>query len=776
MSRNHLRYIPFPPVLLTITIKVKEALENLPLIDDVTVSAAEYGPNGWRTWRVTFSGVEVEGNIPLLAVDPIGITGTGGKVAVTESIPGNEPSGRFMLQTDTAPRGWPEHRSSWISIGASASEVEEAILQISGVDAVDVRVNASLPSTGPIAWEITFSHRKLVSEGAGDDGVKFVATGHYGNRQSLRVVKRQLNDGGTHVEAKTVRDGDRAISGAYEMYLQGDEATSVTIGASASAVAVHRALVQGLGLPEATAVTRAGPLGDNLAYTWTVTLPLGTKLWTYGNGDGRLIVNASRLSGVDGAFVNATLVRAGAPALGGSFNLSLNEEPWLSVPYNSTDNEVAQAISSFAASGGNVSISSKNIRNEHVHQGAIGKTWTVTFSELAAAGNVPEIEVNGSGLVGSNVRALVNESSRGITADIQKIVIDGYNGTFAIFTEPKNISSNSSSNSSAALIPWDASPSQLADAFWEATGKRVYVERYPLTSLNSGKKGYFWLVLFAEALKNTWGNVHLNRSGLIPYDDHLAGEYRQANLTMVKNSTADTVGGGFTLRFGQACENRAAGVYCSAAETRRLRLDSSADEIEAALEHLPSILEATVSGGGNSPWDGIGKVAPSGFGVTSAGTRFRVTLNEVLLNVSYSGVAEYWHRTWSPDNASTEWSGDLVTGGDLPLLGVDVSEMLGSQPAGWSTEVTKGLSTKVGGVVAVEVSQNAGYDYTTSGMTYVYEPLVLVDRIIPNHGPIQGGTQVRKKSSHYAAQILSHETSLGVLSSIRWTTRVFRLH
>lgn len=681
----------------------------------------------------------------------MGITGTGGKAAVTESIPGNEPSGRFMLQTDTAPRGWPEHRSSWISIGASASEVEEAVLQISGVDAVDVRVNTSLPTIGPIAWEITFCHRKLVSESADTDSFKFVATGRNGNRQSLRVAKRQLNAGGTRVEATTVRDGDRPISGTFDIFLEGDEATSVIVGASASAAAVHRALVQGLGLPEATAITRAGPLDDNLAYTWIVTLPLGTKLWTYGNGDGALIVNASRLSAVDGAFVNVSLVHAGASPLGGSFNLRLDGEPWLSVPYNSTDNEVAQAISSFSAAGGSVSISSKQIRNENAHQGAIGKTWTVTFAELAAAGDVPSMEVNDSNLVGSNVRVLVDESSRGVTADIQKIVIDGYNGTFTVFTELKNAPNNFPSNSSAVMevvtsapIPWNASPSQLADALLETTGKHVYVERYSLTSLNSVNKGYFWLVLFAEALNNTWGNVHLNRSGLIPNDDHLAGEYRQANLTLVKTSTADTVSGGFILRFGQACENRPAGVYCSAAETRRLRFDSPADEIEAALEHLPSILEATVSGGGNRPWDGIAKVAPSGFGVSSIGTRFRVTLNKVLLNVSDSGVAEYWPRTWSPDNASTEWSGDLVTGGDLPLLGVDVSEMLGSQPAGWSTEVKKGLSTEAGGVVDVEVSQNAGYDYTTSGMTYVYEPLVLVDRIIPSHGPIQGGTQVRK--------------------------------
>ena len=700
-------------------------------------------------WHVTFSGVEVEGNVPLLVPDTSGMKGVGVRAFVTETTPGNEPSGRFMLQADTAPRGWPEHRSGWISLGSSAREVEEAILQIPGLGAADVRVNASLPSIGPIAWEITFSHRKLVSDGAGND-VSFVATGQSGNRKPVRVVRDQLAGGGTRVEASTVRDGNLAISGMYEVYLRGNNLKSVTIEADASAMAARKALVEGLGLPEATLVTRVGPLDDNLAYAWTITLPVGTNVWVNGKGERGLVVNASQLSGAEGAFVNTALGQTGAVALEGSFSMSFEGERWTSVSYNATDTKFAQTISLFATAGENVSVSSEGIVDQASDQGVIGRLWNVTFSALAAAGDVPEIKVDSSGLTGTNVQAYVNETSKGITADVQEIVIDGYGGTFAIFSGPANVSTNSSSNPSvianfvgSSSVPWDATPSQLADAIFEATAQRVYVERSPLTSKNRSSGGYSWLILFAEKLGDNWGSVHLNRSGLVPDDDKLGGKYRRANLTPLRNSTADAIGGSFSLQFGQTCDNRASGVFCSAAKTPQLRFNSTASQIKAALERLPTILEATVTGDEGRAWHGTGKTAPNGFGVSSSGIRFRVALNDVALNASDSGVAEYWHRTWSPENASVEWSGDLVIGGDLPLIDVRVSEMLGLHPAGRAKEVKRGLSSEAGGVVALEVSQNAGHDYTKSGATYVYEPLLSVDGLVPDHGPIQGGTQVK---------------------------------
>ena len=735
-------------------LKVKTALEYLPSIDNVTVSAADNGPNGGRQWLVTFSGISVEGNIDLLGISTTHLTGSGVQAVVSETTHGNEPAGRFMLETDTAPQGWPEHRSSWISIGASASDVEEALLQVKGIRAVDVSVNKSLPTVGPIAWDITFSHRQRVSkqDGTGEDD--FFATGQSGNRAPVHVVRARLSGEGTKVEANTVQDGTRAIGGTYELHLRGkdDAINSTTIAAGASAAAVRLALVEDLGLSETTTVVRAGPLDENLAYTWTVTLAEGVNLWSNDSSDvvGELAVNASLLSG-EGVFVNTFLVSVGAAPLGGTFNISFEDDVhWVSLAHNATDTEISTAISHFSASGGNVTVTSKEV-TDWISDSYGGRQWTITFSALAAAGDVPMIIFNSSGLLtGTGVEVFVNETSKGVTADVQEITIDGFNGTFSFFTQHDGSSASNFSASSvngtlksSAPIRWDAGASDVETAMFEATGKRVYVERSAVSSSSGNSGGYTWLVLFAETINGTWGTVHLNTSHLVPDDDLLSGPYRQANITLIRNSTASAIGGDFSLRFGQTCEERAAGVYCSIAETAKLDIASSSSQVTTALKALPAILNASVSDSNYPVWDGVAETAPDGFGVSSAGRRFRVTLSAIVLNASDSAVAEYWRRTWVPETAATEWSGDVAIGGDMPLLGVDLSGMAGSHPAGRVEEVTKGLSTKVGGVVALEISQNAGRDYTSSGVVYAYESLVSVDALIPDHGPMYGGTEVR---------------------------------
>lgn len=565
-------------------------------------------------------------------------------------------------------------------------------------------------------------------------------------------TRSQLRGEGSAAEAVTLRDGDRAIGGLYEIFIAGGNGSGATVAAGASAASARAALVDGLGLPPGTDVTRSGPLDDSLAYTWTVTLPKGTSLFSREREAlGELLVDGSRLLG-QGAYVNVSLVSVGVAPLEGVFNISIGREEWTSLLYNASALEFEQAIESFSTSGGNVHVSRQSLRPTPGNTSKTGAQWTLTFSALSAAGDVPMIKVNASGLTGTGVEVFAGEIVKGVTADIQQVAIDGYRGTFSLFVghepAPNSLSTNSSSNaagaayvSSSVEIPWNATSSELAMAVLEATGSRAYVERSPV---NIDRGGYVWLVLFAEALSGTWGTLTLNSSRLIPDQTLLGGSYPHAKLTSVKNSTATAIGGGFKLGFGQQCDEQASGVYCGSAQTRMMQFDSSADEVTAALESLPTVLDATVHGGGSGVWHGIAKTAPDDFGVASAGVRFRVTLTSIVLNASDSAVAEYWHRTWSPDDAAVEWSGDLATGGDLPLLDVDVVGMTGSSPKGRAEEVRKGLSAKAAGVVAVEVSQNAGRDYTSSGVTYVYEPLIRVHALVPDHGPVYGGTEVRR--------------------------------
>ena len=688
-----------------------------------------------------------------MTVDTAGLTGSGVKVDVAETTPGNEPVGRFMLQADTAPRGWPEHRSGWISVGSSAAEVEQAVTQLPGFVAADVAVSASLPTVGPTAWEITFSHRQQQEAEASEesDSVSaelgdFVATGQSGDRPPLRVVRSQLSGSGASAEAEIVQDGERTIDGTFEVYLLGERATaSADVSADASAADVRLALVEGLGLPEAVEVVRVGPLHDSLAYTWTVTLPEGTEFAD------QLVADASQLSGEGGMSVDILLVRAAAAPVGGEFRVSLagavGEE--VTLAHNATDVEVADAISSLSASGGNVSVSSEDIidvsASDETESVITGKRWEVTFSALAAAGDMPAIEVDGSSglLTGAGVGASVDETSKGITGDIQEITIDGYGGTFAFSF------ADGATTSTSSPVPWDATSSEVEEALLEATGKHVYAERSPITSSsNSNAGGHVWLVLFADGLDGTSDNVSLDVSNLVPDDGLLAGSSRQANLALLRSSTAGAIGGSFSLKYGQSCDERASGVYCEVAETQQLGFDSTPNGVEAALEALPAITDAAVTTDrddniGNSFWDdGVGKTAPDGFGVASAGARFRVTFSAVAFNASDSALAEYWQRTWVPEKSATQWSGDVATGGDIPLLDIDVSGVTGSHAAARAEETTKGLSTEAGGIVALDVSLNAGRDFTTSGITYVYEALVSVRALLPDHGPILGGTEV----------------------------------
>lgn len=618
------------------------------------------------------------------------------------------------------------------------------MLRIPGVTSVAVSVNRSLPTVGPVAWEITFPHRKARPGTDPDDPGSFIATGQAGDRRDLRVVRSQLRGEGARAEALTLRDGTAPIGGRFDVQILGDTEVA-TLTARASAASVRAGLVEKLGLPAETEVVRAGPLDDALAYTWTVSVPVGTSLFDAEAGEsGRLLLNQSNLVGKN-ATVRTSLVQRGNEEVGGFFNLSLGGAS-LSLPHNATPTEMRDAIASFPASGGNVSVSSTS--RENLGRSVAGtrrfeRGWAVTFLSLAAAGDVPTIDINDSELTGSGVGILANETTKGITADLQMITVAGYNGSFSLISSSREPASNSSSPElvlHSSLLQWDASASDLSTAVYEVTGKQAYVERL---GPSSDGNGYSWLVLFAEELSDTWGTIELNASGLVPHDTAMNGSAHWASLTSVRNSTAIPLGGSFTLGFGQRCSDRAAGIFCSGAETSEIPYDASAWEVEEAIETIPAILDASVTGDGYMPWYGTGKPAPDGIGVASTGVRFRVTLNEVVLNASDASLSEYWSRTWSPRSAAADWSGDLMTEGNFPLVSVDVAGVSGSAPKRRVTEITRGRSRDSGGVVALEVSQNAGRDYTSSGVTYVFEPLVMVERLIPDHGPAHGGTEVR---------------------------------
>ncbi|CAM9707700.1 unnamed protein product, partial [Discosporangium mesarthrocarpum] len=661
--------------------QVKDALEALPAIDNVTVTGGSSNvtdPNGGREWYVTFSGRDVDGNVALISADGSELTGSGSTVDIVESSPGNEPGGHFMLESDTARRGWPEHRSGWIEVGMTASEVEEALLEMPGVKAVDVEVNGSLPTVGPYAWTVTFPHVK--------DGRR---TGQSGNRKSMMVVNKHFTGDGTDAEATTLRDGGTVIGGLFQVSYNG---SIQTVSAAASATSMQNVLVEGLGLPIGIHVDRHGPFADG-GFTWTITLPEEVTL-----GDGYLVVDGSRLSG-ENPSVNVTLVQPASLPLGGNFTLELWGNTTV-IQHNTTDVDMKLAIESLSWEGGNVSVTARPVGLDG------GMEWVVTFASLAFVGNLPLLKVNGSGLSGTGSTVLVEETSAGVAADVQKITVAGYNGSFSIFsTSPAGQTNGTEESIRSSPVPWYATSNDMAKAVWQATGQWVYVERVAVRSMG---EGYTWTILFAEALSGTWRRLHVNSSGLSPATSEASG--REVSIASVHNSTVEAFGGTFSVGYGQKCDERASGIVCVPAAATSIPHNVSASSLAYMLESLPAIVIALVSSDG--------------------------------------GITEYWQRTWSPDMAAVEWTGEVVTGGDLPLLEANASSLEGTLPGTYVTEIVKGTSSQAGAVVDVEVTQN-GQDFTASGATFSYLPLVTVHTIIPSHGPAYGGTEVLVLGSNF---------------------------
>ena len=79
---------------------------------------------------------------------------------------------------------------------------------------------------------------------------------------------------------------------------------------------------------------------------------------------------------------------------------------------------------------------------------------------------------------------------------------------------------------------------------------------------------------------------------------------------------------------------------------------------------------------------------------------------------------------------------------------MNASGLAGTDAAAVVREVVAAATPDAGGVVALEVTQN-GQDFSASGIVFEYLPVVRVTSLLPDHGPLDGGTEVIVRGENF---------------------------
>lgn len=163
--------------------------------------------------------------------------------------------------------------------------------------------------------------------------------------------------------------------------------------------------------------------------------------------------------------------------------------------------------------------------------------------------------------------------------------------------------------------------------------------------------------------------------------------------------------------------------------------------MEKALESLESIIDVHVEVSENSYLYGDDVYTTSG--TISKSKTFYVHFLQLEENIVYN----------VPGGLETR---------DIPNLLIDQSRISGVPTRDSAllpeyqakvTEVVKGVEQNHGGIVNVAISTNA-VDFFVSGMVFEYYPVMRVNSLSPNHGPLFGGTEVHVKGLNFVKSSL----------------------
>ncbi|KAG2952313.1 hypothetical protein PC117_g2905 [Phytophthora cactorum] len=679
--------------------------------------------NAGGPWVVTF--VDLEGNLSLLSC--------GATQTVTELTAGSGRSltGTFLLQLSG-------EKTSAMNYDATAAEVAAALKVLSTIDDVTV-TNQPGDVNGGGAWLVTFS---------GSDG----------DVPMLEAHDIDLQGETPHVTVSKNQRGSR-ING--QVAFAWNNKLSVNVGIAASAVQVEKALSNMMGIGDTNVHVDISRLssGFGTVFSATFTKELGNipqiQLVNQGlTGQGVALKSETLQDGVTPITGNFTLSYGGVRTPPLQWNVSSEDmataiQLLQSIPYdygvnvsrfgpNSSGGMTWRVTFPFGMPrpnqlitidinmlsgskvgmqvhllsqetlklGGTFQISYRGqttadidvtttsvvaLQNElqklptltsvSVARSQIGNSiqWEVTFKSLDAAIATPTLlTVDTQKLSGTTPTANVQRIRVGGHSEIQSISI--YRSLIAP-TVTFNVVWSGIRSTIVGSTAMSASELKAVLATIPGLGAAV-VERYP----SAVGVGFTWLILLTEGTRNVPIPLTIELIGSSPSD--------LVVTVTVYTSTLLPLSGTFSLLSGkETCTELTLGDYCTPEKTSTMPYNVDATTMAQKISSLPGLAGTTVS------------------------------LGRIISNWEYEWIVTFPHAYL-----------------DVPLLELNKASVGRSAVYTKTTRLQKGFG--IDGVkVAVEVSSN-GQDFSSSGNVYHYTPTPDVYSLEPNHGPVQGGTEV----------------------------------
>ena len=374
-------------------VDVRTALESLSTVDEVQVVRMEksVSDGGGLRFRVTFTGSKVDGNVDLLTTDTGGMDGTNPYATVKEVRPGGEATGTFTLLLDSV-------ETSAIPVNASADELRAKLLEIPAIDNRGLTVTRNTTKRDGYSWTVTFLP---------NDGTSMMTPA--GDISELTSTITTLNNSAAvSIIVTTMRDGSDPVSGTFKILFETGHDTSTSeytydkyyrygslkFDTTADEMYDHM-ITYFPSLPQPFTVDRIGPQ-MNGAYTWLVTYPINrtTAPLTFH-------VHYHSLKPAGTRMLTAVQQKA-TERLGGRFKLSFKGEETAPISAHATASELEEALSDLS----NIPNITASVRTQEGFNG--NKSWFVTFTSLANAGDVPLMDIDVSSVVQELRRLLRN--------------------------------------------------------------------------------------------------------------------------------------------------------------------------------------------------------------------------------------------------------------------------------------------------------------------------------------------------------------------------------
>lgn len=653
----------------------------------VVVNQEYAGPNEY-SWLITFAGIA--GSFDLLQTSDAYLNGTNAFASTTILSEGSYLSGTLKLLSAM-------NTSLVVLANASASDLEFQLSIWLDVSNVSISVqNYSSGSSLYVYWLLSYYLTSPLSYVTG-----FIPMNLSG------VVFTTLDPGSISLAGDLILFSSSHISQA-----------AVTIPVQASASMIHSlssVLLQGY------YSVSVESQGANLSWIF---------LFSYGHSLPNISFNSS---GIIGTNVNVGLSQrtTNSSALGGSFTLAANSQSQVvSVNSSTEDLQLALAALGFPNS---VTASFLGLTNFEA-------TWLVTFGSLQYADHLPQLLAFPSSLTGDAANVSVGTVTDGAWASIYEVSLQG-NVTDAVVgihwdsVFISNIFLNSSSNSSSPL----------------PVSNRVTYATYETINSTTGLSLYILIVpsLFSPLNESLLFNASSGTTRV--YSVNL---YARSNLN-------NTWAGQLALSLGNIdCLESISGISCP--DSTKLEFTpffnalSTEDSLIRNLESLRNVIQVAVSA---SPLHGF----VNSLGYVLLGIRYRVTFVQVIQNITGDSVYDRNELTWLPENAfpvsrrlaalPTSQAGGVLSPitptqiFSLPNMIADSSSL----SKGWEVsvhELVRGSDNTMGAATNVSVSMN-GQDYSVGQLLFTYEVLPEVTVIIPDRGPLLGGTEVLVIGSNF---------------------------